>query len=194
MKTARKTNLMKGLVLLSCVSVCQSPLSVWAQANSASTQTVPADVQAATLPADPDDAVSQVAPAQPAQEQPEVMTRGPVHEAYADPVNLEPETKSLAAPKAPPANIKELPPPDKPDGNQYVWVPGYWAWDDDRNDYIWISACWRVPRLPCIGFPVIGMRTAPRGNGCPVSGPRPPRVRLSICLPRPPRSWSSPSA
>ena len=23
------------------------------------------------------------------------------------------------------------------------WIPGYWAWDDQRNDYLWISGIWR---------------------------------------------------
>ena len=24
------------------------------------------------------------------------------------------------------------------------WIPGYWAYDDDRTDYIWISGFWRI--------------------------------------------------
>jgi hypothetical protein len=79
----------------------------------------------------------------PAEEQPEVLTRGPVHEAFAEPVDLQ-NQQGLVAPTEPPANIVENPPADKPAGGQFVWVPGYWAWDSERNDYIWVSGCWRA--------------------------------------------------
>jgi hypothetical protein len=79
----------------------------------------------------------------PAEEQPEVLTRGPIHEAFAGPVNLQLQP-GLVAPTQPPANIIENPPTDRPVGTQFVWVPGYWAWDSERNGYIWISGCWRA--------------------------------------------------
>jgi len=82
-------------------------------------------------------------PPTPAEEQPEVLTRGPVHEAFAEPVDLNTQAP-LVAPTQPPANITENPPTDKPSGDQFVWVPGYWAWDAERNDYIWVSGCWRA--------------------------------------------------
>ena len=82
-------------------------------------------------------------PPTPAQEQPEVLTRGPVHEAFAEPVNLQVQA-GLVAPTQPPANIEEIPPAERPPGRQFVWVPGYWSWDADRNNYIWVSACWRA--------------------------------------------------
>ena len=87
-------------------------------------------------------------PATPAQEQPEVLSRGPVHEAFAEPVNMQLEA-GLVAPNQPPPNIEELPPAERPQGQQFVWIPGYWSWDADRNGYIWVSACWRVapPRM-----------------------------------------------
>jgi WXXGXW repeat (2 copies) len=68
---------------------------------------------------------------------------GPVNEAFAQPVNLENQT-GLIAPTAPPADIEEIPPAEKPTGDQSAWVPGYWAWDSDRNGYIWVSGCWRA--------------------------------------------------
>ena len=40
----------------------------------------------------------------PAQEQPEVLSRGPVHEAFAEPVNLQLQA-GLVAPERPPPNI-----------------------------------------------------------------------------------------
>jgi hypothetical protein len=86
---------------------------------------------------------SLVPPAVPSQEQPEVLTSGPVHEAFAEPVNLQVQA-GLVAPQQPPANIVENAPPQRPAGNQFVLIPGYWAWDSNRNDYIWVSACWRA--------------------------------------------------
>ena len=82
-------------------------------------------------------------PPTPAQEQPEVLTSGPVHEAFAEPVNLQVQ-EGLVAPVQPPPNIAEAPPTESPQDGHYVWVPGYWSWDADRNNYIWVSACWRA--------------------------------------------------
>ena len=82
-------------------------------------------------------------PPTPDQELPEVLNRGPVHEAFAEPVNLQAQA-GLVVPQPPPADIEEIPPNEKPQGNQYVWVPGYWSWDGDRHDFVWVSACWRI--------------------------------------------------
>jgi hypothetical protein len=82
-------------------------------------------------------------PPTPDQEQPEVLTSGPVHEAFAEPVNVEPQA-GLVVPDEPPAAISEVPPDERPQGDQFVWVPGYWAWDAGRHGYIWVSACWRA--------------------------------------------------
>ena len=82
-------------------------------------------------------------PPLPGQEQPEVLTRGPVNEAFAEPVPLQVQA-GLMVPKPPPANIVEVPPADRPQGDHFVWIPGYWGWDADRNDYLWVSACWRA--------------------------------------------------
>ncbi|MBX7102494.1 MAG: YXWGXW repeat-containing protein [Gemmataceae bacterium] len=81
---------------------------------------------------------------EPATQEPEVLTRGQIHEAYAAAVNQEPKA-GTPVPKAPPAAIEELPPDQKPEGEDVQWIPGYWAWDEDRNDYIWISGFWRQP-------------------------------------------------
>ena len=82
-------------------------------------------------------------PPVPEQEQPEVLTRGPVHEAFAEPISLQTD-EGLVAPKQPPVIIEEIPPGEKPVGDRFVWVPGYWSWDGDRNNYIWVSGCWRI--------------------------------------------------
>lgn len=72
----------------------------------------------------------------------EVLTRGPVHEAFADTVIFKP-TSGLRVPKVAPAAIEELPPDQRPDGNNVSWIPGYWAWEDDGNEFLWVSGIWR---------------------------------------------------
>jgi hypothetical protein len=72
----------------------------------------------------------------------DVMARGPVHEAYAEPAQVRPEP-SPVIPRQPPDPIQETPPDQKPEGDNVIWIPGYWAWDSDRNDFIWVSGCWR---------------------------------------------------
>src|SRR6266436_5157285 len=82
---------------------------------------------------------------QPASQQGvEVLARGPVHEAYAEPVDAQPAPSPIIR-KQPPDPIAELPPDQKPEGDNVQWLPGYWAWDDDRSDYIWVSGFWRQP-------------------------------------------------
>jgi hypothetical protein len=73
----------------------------------------------------------------------QVLASGPIHEAFAEAVALNPEP-GIVVPKAPPDPIEEIPPELKPAGG-VEWIPGYWAWDDDRNDFIWVSGIWRVP-------------------------------------------------
>jgi WXXGXW repeat (2 copies) len=73
----------------------------------------------------------------------EVLTRGPVHEAFAETITFDPEP-GIVAPEAPPADIEELPPQQRPEGENLNWIPGYWAWDDERNDFLWISGIWRA--------------------------------------------------
>lgn len=72
----------------------------------------------------------------------EVLTRGPVHEAFAETVTFDPEPGVVVA-KAAPDAIEELPPEQKPAGANVDWIPGYWAWDDERSDFLWISGIWR---------------------------------------------------
>jgi hypothetical protein len=72
----------------------------------------------------------------------QVLTRGPVHEAFAEPVVFDPRP-GLIAPKAPPAAIEEQPPDQRPEGTHVEWIPGYWSWDEDRNDFLWVSGIWR---------------------------------------------------
>ncbi len=72
----------------------------------------------------------------------EMLTRGAVHEAFADQASEDP-VAGLETPVAPPEPIDELPPEVKPEGDDIIWIPGYWYWDVEREDYIWISGVWR---------------------------------------------------
>jgi hypothetical protein len=73
----------------------------------------------------------------------EVLTRGPVHEAFAGVVAFNPQP-GVVVPKTPPAAIEEVPPDERPEGTNVTWIPGYWAWDDERNDFLWVSGVWRA--------------------------------------------------
>ena len=77
-----------------------------------------------------------------AEEGVQVLTRGPVHEAFAETVTFDPEP-GIVVPKAPPAAIEEVPPEQRPEGANVAWIPGYWGWDDERNDFLWVSGIWR---------------------------------------------------
>lgn len=84
---------------------------------------------------------SQTSPAAESDEA-EILTRGPVHEAFAGTVSFNPEP-GLIVDKKPPALIEELPPEQELEGDNVTWIPGYWGWDEDQNDFLWISGIWR---------------------------------------------------
>lgn len=73
----------------------------------------------------------------------EVLTRGPVHEAFAGMVTFNPEP-GIVISKAPPEVIEEIPPEERPEGDNVSWIPGYWGWDDERSDFLWVSGTWRA--------------------------------------------------
>ncbi len=72
----------------------------------------------------------------------EVLTRGPVHEAFAATITFK-AVAGITVPKAPPAAIEELPPDQRPEGDNVTWIPGYWAWEDENGEYLWVSGIWR---------------------------------------------------
>jgi len=74
----------------------------------------------------------------------EVLARGPVHEAYAEPAQFKPSAAAIIA-REPPEAIEEEPPDQKPDGDNVQWLPGYWAWDEERDNFLWVSGFWRLP-------------------------------------------------
>lgn len=73
----------------------------------------------------------------------QVLTRGPVHEAFAETVTFNPEP-GIVVTKAPPNAIEEVPPDQKPEGANVAWIPGYWAWDDEGSGFLWVSGIWRA--------------------------------------------------
>ncbi len=73
----------------------------------------------------------------------EVLTRGPIHEAFAETITFNP-APGIVAPKAPPDPIQEISPSQRPEGTNVAWIPGYWGWDDERNDFLWVSGIWRA--------------------------------------------------
>ena len=45
--------------------------------------------------------------------------------------------------KQPPEAIEEVPPEQRPAGENVAWIQGYLAWDDERDDFLWVSGIWR---------------------------------------------------
>lgn len=80
--------------------------------------------------------------APPDQDGVQVLTRGPVHEAFAGVIAFELQP-GVVVPKAPPDALDELPPDQRPAGANVAWIPGYWAWDDEEEDFLWVSGVWR---------------------------------------------------
>lgn len=79
---------------------------------------------------------------QPQQDGAETLTRGPIHEAFAETISYNP-IAGIIVKKEPPAPIEEVPPDQQLVGSNVAWIPGYWGWDDEGSDFIWISGIWR---------------------------------------------------
>ncbi len=73
----------------------------------------------------------------------EVLTRGQVHEAYAEATATRGEP-GVIVDRKPPRAINETPPDEKPEGDNIVWIPGYWSWDGEAKEFVWISGFWRA--------------------------------------------------
>lgn len=74
----------------------------------------------------------------------ETLVRGPLHEAFAEPIMADP-TPGFIIHREPPQDIDEVPPDYRPDGDRAIWISGYWGWDDQRDDFVWISGVFRIP-------------------------------------------------
>lgn len=71
------------------------------------------------------------------------VLRGPVHEAFAQPSRVKPQPGPVV-PKEPPKPIEEIPPDQKPAGDNVQWIPGYWFWDEEKQEFLWVSGIWRA--------------------------------------------------
>lgn len=76
------------------------------------------------------------------QEDGEVLQRGAIHEAFAQPV-LTRATPGPWLERKPPNAIREVPPEEKPEGENVRWIGGYWRMDEEREDFVWVSGFWR---------------------------------------------------
>ena len=119
----------QALVLVALIGAGWN-MAICRAAAPAAEQAPPPNVAGATAPNASDKGV-------------QVLTRGPVHEAFAGMVTFNPEP-GMVVPNAPPAAIEEVPPGERPTGNNVTWIPGYWAWDEERTDFVWVSGTWRA--------------------------------------------------
>jgi hypothetical protein len=71
------------------------------------------------------------------------LLRGPIHEAFAQPVIFDPKP-GMIAPRKPPQSIEEQIPDQKPEGDNVIWINGYWSYDKERDDFIWVTGIWRA--------------------------------------------------
>lgn len=74
----------------------------------------------------------------------EALLRGPLHEAFAEQIDIS-AAAAVVVPKKPPAPIEEVPPAVRPEGSNVAWIPGYWAWNAEGQDFDWVSGGWRKP-------------------------------------------------
>jgi hypothetical protein len=123
---------------------------------------------------------------------PQVLTRGPIHEAFAAPVVHDPASGPVIA-KDPPSPIQEMPPDQKPAGQNVQWIPGYWGWDVSRNDFLWVSGIWRDPPpnsqwVPGYWHQVEGGNQWVAGTWIPVSTGQAQGQGQPSYLPPPPQS------
>ena len=72
----------------------------------------------------------------------QVLERGPIHEAFAE-VSVDEVQPESVVPRSVPDPVNEIVPDYRPAGADMQWIPGYWSWDEDLDDFIWISGVWR---------------------------------------------------
>ncbi len=74
-------------------------------------------------------------------EQYDVLSRGPLHEAFAQPQAAYATSPVMLEP--PQVEIQEIPPGNPPAGNNVQWINGYWGWSEDLSDYVWVTGIYR---------------------------------------------------
>ncbi|HVA47213.1 MAG TPA: hypothetical protein VNH11_12665 [Pirellulales bacterium] len=73
-----------------------------------------------------------------------VPVRGPIHEAFAQPLSGA-ETPGTVFDGRPPPPLAHTPPATKPGIAAAAWIPGYWGWEPAMGDLVWVPGVWRVP-------------------------------------------------
>jgi hypothetical protein len=106
-------------------------LFAWRSDTASAQAPVPPQPQQAAAPAD-----QQQLP------DPEVLDKGPIHEAFAEPMALGQQEMEIIN-KQPPQPVNEIPPSEQPEGQSVEWIPGYWMFDKLRDDFVWVSGMWR---------------------------------------------------
>ncbi|MGA8164500.1 MAG: hypothetical protein WB791_05675 [Waddliaceae bacterium] len=69
------------------------------------------------------------------------IKEGPIHEGFVPRVQGNVILEGI--PFDPPQPVIETPPPRE--GEDTMWIPGYWTWSEPCHDFIWISGVWRRP-------------------------------------------------
>ena len=72
----------------------------------------------------------------------QALMSGPMHEAFLEVHDADPKPNAIVK-KTPPEPINEVPPEYKPEGENVLWIPGYWGWDFEKEDFVWVSGLWR---------------------------------------------------
>jgi hypothetical protein len=72
----------------------------------------------------------------------EVLTRGPVLEAFAGTIAFD-AGQGVVVMRRAIEPIEEFPPQEKPTGDNVAWIPGFWSWDDERDDFLCVCDAWR---------------------------------------------------
>ena len=123
----------------------------------------------------------------------EVLARGPVHEAYAEPSDENPSPRPSFR-SSRPGRSRNCHRTRSRRATTSSGCPGYWHWDEDRKDFIWVSGFWRNAPPGRVWVPgswrevarrlAVGRRLlAGRDRGSAATGPR-----SSTCRSRRPRS------
>ncbi|HVX13204.1 MAG TPA: YXWGXW repeat-containing protein [Pirellulales bacterium] len=73
-----------------------------------------------------------------------VRLRGPLHEAFAQPLAGADEPGQTVS-RRPGTPLDESPAPFKPNSPNTIWIPGYWGWEPADGEYLWVPGVWRVP-------------------------------------------------
>lgn len=113
------------------------------------------------------------------QEDGEVLQRGAIHEAFAQPV-LTRATPGPWLERKPPNAIREVPPEEKPEGENVRWIGGYWRMDEERDDFVWVSGFWRQIPPAWIGSRVVSKKGKRVGAGIPGFGNRLPSNPMNL--------------